>query len=60
MKFAAETSMFITFITCLGGANSKAVLPPQLSWVWLVLAGFVLVQLVAFIIWFDVTIKGDK
>lgn len=52
--------MFITFITCLGGANSKAVLPPQLSWVWLVLAGFVLVQLVAFIIWFDVTIKGDK
>lgn len=49
--------MFITFLFCIEGANSKAVLPPQLSWVWLVFAGFVFIQLVVFIFLFDVKVK---
>ena len=57
MKFFAISSMFITFLFCIEGANSKAVLPPQLSWVWLVFAGFVFIQLVVFIFLFDVKVK---
>ena len=60
MKFAAASSMFVTFLYCLEMAMGDSVLPPHLSWLWYVLAVFVLVQSLVFIFWFDVTIKGDK
>ena len=60
MKFAAATAMFVSCIYCLEMAMGDSVLPPHLSWLWYVLAVSVLVQSLVFIVWFDVTIKGDK
>ena len=57
MKFAAASSMFITVVNCIEGALNQAVLPPQLSWIWLFLAGFVFVHLIVFILFYDVKIK---